>query len=585
MHKKFWVIHLTLVVSLALLTQTHAVGAEDENWRPPAPTSLNHKSVTITDSIEAADTFSRLWAEGRPHASRYVCKSIEDPGCSSAPTFNYQAILPVCATTSQSNCVESIASGRVGTALTEGSFVSYNVSDHPNNFRAEEDLGLITNSNPSIWSLSASPHSAGFEYTVAVGIKGYVNSRIQGSGNRVVVSSESDLFGFIVPTRRVLDAGSELAKCIQAPTSALQSGVAANTRCAGSELRVNPALNIKCTFSLGNEDDCLSSVRFPSDQQFRVTIRLADEPVAWVHGRMTEPTISIVKRQGGEGVRLSVTALPAQVPVMHHGVDWLTASSATRKWWLEEAKRCDISRDCYAGGTNPEQPFSDMEKNFISMSVPPYGNFSIDVITDFKEATNDVSASQQSIWSFRTLPNRELVGTNRCIADGQGVKGVVTTNATAYVEGPPTFEDGSLNYRVAALHKLPSGEVFRGTYSLIVRSDVARCLYQFTDAPLKAEVSVVSDTGASSVVTTASREVDGWFTLNAANFTFSSPSIRVRLSQDKTQQSRVEEQEKTVPAVTTQSKKKRIVCIKGGRELRVFAVDPKCPKGFKVRKR
>lgn len=584
MRAKFKVAFTVSVLLFTLLSPFQAQGAGEEIWRAPTPTSLNYKSVTILDSVEAADTFSRLWAEGGSDFSRYVCRSIEDVNCATAPNFDYQSVLPVCTTQTQSDCVESIASGRLGSTLVDGSFVSYNVSEHPNNFRAEKGLGLIENSNPSIWSLPASPHQSGSQYTVAVGVKGYVNTRVEGSGKRVIQSFDSTLYGFIVPTRLVVDAGSELAKCVQATSSELRSGVKANTRCAGSELPVNPDLKVKCTFSFGNDDDCLSSVRFPTDSQYRLTIRLSSEPLAWVHGRMTDPTISIERDERSNGVRLSVSAMPTLVPVMHYGVDWSNAPAATKAWWTDQAKRCDRSRDCYAGGTNPEQPFSDIEKNSISMSVPPYGDFSIDVIKGLKDATNDSSVSQESIWSFRTLPSTELAGANKCIRDGQGVKGVVTTNATAYIEGPPTFEDDSLNYRVAALHKLSSGDIFRGTYSLIVRSDVARCLYQFTDAPIKAEVSVVSDKGESSFVTTASREVNGWFNLNAANFTFSAPSIKVKLSQERPVVSQPAQPEKNQPTVVTPTQKKRIVCIKGAKRVRVVDLEPKCPKGFKVRK-
>jgi len=97
-------------------------------------------------------------------------------------------------------------------------------------------------------------------------------------------------------------------------------------------------------------------------------------------------------------------------------------------------------------------------------------------------------------------------------------------------------------------------------------------------------VSVVSDKGESSFVTTASREVNGWFNLNAANFTFSAPSIKVKLSQERPVVSQPAQPEKNQPTVVTPTQKKRIVCNKGAKRVRVVDLEPKCPKGFKVRK-
>ena len=575
----------SLALCLALMAPVHGQEGIDENWRPPSPTSSNYKSVTITDSIKASDTFSRLWGQGTNTFYRYVCKSVDDVNCSTAEVFDFQSVLPVCTNSTQVNCVESVSSGSTANTLVDGSFISYTLSEHPNNFVADKRIGLIENSNPSIWSLPGSPHGAGNQYTVVVGVRGYVSTNMSSTGERIIQSADSTIYGFLVPTKLVVDAGSAMAKCVQAANSELKAGVIANTRCTGSELPVNPALNIKCTFSFGSDDDCLAPVKFPENTQYRISVRLAVEPLAWIHGRMTDPSISIESDQVSGEVRMTVTALPARVPVVHHGADWATATESTKDWWRNQAKKCDSSQDCFAGGTNPEAPFADIENSEISMSAPPYGNFPIDVIRGLKDDTKDTAATQQSIWSFRTLPGDELVGANRCIKDGKGVKGVVTTNATAYVQGPPVFEDGSLNYQVASLHKLSSGDVFRGTYSLIVRSDVARCLYGFTDAPIKAEVSVVSDGDQSSFVTTSSRELDGWFNLNVANFTFSTPSIKVRLSQEEAVVSKPSDTSSDETSRVQQSTaKKRVTCVKGAKKVRVLASAPKCPKGFKLRK-
>ena len=66
-----------------------------------------------------------------------------------------------------------------------------------------------------------------------------------------------------------------------------------------------------------------------------------------------------------------------------------------------------------------------------------------------------------------------------------------------------------------------------------MRSDVARCLYGFSNAPLQATVTVTYGGGEAKIATQNMTETDGWLKLNAAGFTFSAPTIRVKLSQPK----------------------------------------------------
>jgi hypothetical protein len=59
-------------------------------------------------------------------------------------------------------------------------------------------------------------------------------------------------------------------------------------------------------------------------------------------------------------------------------------------------------------------------------------------------------------------------------------------------------------------------------------------------------------------------EKDGWLHLAAYGFTFSSPTISVKLSQAK-----------------PLAKKTTITCVKGKLTKKVTAVGPKCPAGYK----
>jgi hypothetical protein len=122
-------------------------------------------------------------------------------------------------------------------------------------------------------------------------------------------------------------------------------------------------------------------------------------------------------------------------------------------------------------------------------------------------------------------------GSNPCLADKSRVLGIVSTNAMVYDGFEPRFSSGFLDYRVAGLHLMPDGVTpVIGTYDLVMRSETARCLYGFTNAPVSATVTITG-TGNLNVATTLVSERNGWLQLAAYGFTFSEKGIRVALTQ------------------------------------------------------
>ena len=139
----------------------------------------------------------------------------------------------------------------------------------------------------------------------------------------------------------------------------------------------------------------------------------------------------------------------------------------------------------------------------------------------------------------------------------------------------PKFVDGFLNYRVTGFHFAADGVTPNlGTYDLLMRSDAARCLYGFSNAPVSATVSITGADGATNVATTVVSERDGWLKMKAAGFTFSEKNIKLKI----TQAAEVENKVATPVAVV---KKTTITCVKGKVTKKVTAVKPACPSGFK----
>jgi hypothetical protein len=143
-----------------------------------------------------------------------------------------------------------------------------------------------------------------------------------------------------------------------------------------------------------------------------------------------------------------------------------------------------------------------------------------------------------------------------------------------YIDGPPTYKDGTLDYKVASTHYEADGTtVFKGTYELIMSSALARCIYKFTSAPISATVSITSENGEANAATTVISEKNGWLKLGAYGFTFSSPTVRVKLMQ--------EAPVAVVTAKPVAMKKSSITCVKGKISKKVTAIKPKCPTGYK----
>jgi hypothetical protein len=196
------------------------------------------------------------------------------------------------------------------------------------------------------------------------------------------------------------------------------------------------------------------------------------------------------------------------------------------------------------------------------------------------------TSASPSTWTFNSLPPWELKDANACIRDSTDLVGFVTTNAAVYSAGPPAFnkELESLDYKVIAPHYTASGEVFKGTYDLRIRASVARCIYGFTNAPIQASISIIGEDGSAQVATQTINEVDGWLSLSANGFTYSSPTISVKLRQEAPVVAPTPTPTETptaVPTATPPSKKRTIKCIMGKKVRTVSALTPKCPAGYR----
>ncbi len=559
-----------LALGFAFSSQIAVAAQEDEQWKKPLNFTTGYHEVLFEEGIAPLDVFPHLWGEGS--FGRRICKSTSDGECVKATTFAYTAIFPICTETKTLDCVESLEAVLSNGTVEKAKFVRYSAPTHENLFEPDVVRGIPQTATPSLWQFPTLKHSKGDLFVVDMGINGN-----QQYSNRTVAHTK-DLFGYISPAS-VLKGGNihKYEYCRQGPTD---SNGNTNTQCIITPETTSEA---RCFMSLEENNDCLMRVSFPEDTKFRLTARLSSEPVAWLHGRMVNPNISI-EPLTGEAVKLVVEAGSTRVPVLYQGGQWNSLSKEAKEFWTY----CRISGDncgtiAAADETGNMNYSADEDKSYKSSLMRNYGTVALYALNTFSKLVGDKANAVPSTWSFHALSANEMAKASACISDGKGLKGIVTTNSTTYSEGPPSFSKGNLEYSVASPHFAPDGKtVLQGSYNLVMRSDIARCFYNFSSAPINASISVINSDGSAQIATTVVNEKNGWLSLAANGFTYSSPTVKVKLTQSKDVATPTPTPTPTPSASAKPAAKAvTITCIKGKTSKKVTAVKPKCPTGYK----
>lgn len=300
---------------------------------------------------------------------------------------------------------------------------------------------------------------------------------------------------------------------------------------------------------------CGRRVGMDDDVRFALVLHLSPQLTGWLGGRLNNPSIQVetlnnkVDRLTVAGEAMNVNMVGATVPYSSAPADLLT----------------------YMRKTNPGCPVDQ-----CNVGIESSGPHTFDYLEKWKPFTKDSASRTIPYWSISSRGNSINPSCNK----SGGFVGLVTTNATAYQREMPALDGSEISYKVAGTHFMSDGMTLtKGSYNLLLRSDVARCVYGFSSAPIKASVSIVSDSDVQSVATEVVNEKNGWLYLAANGFHFSQPSIKIQLSQESSQL--------PAPEVTTQaapkapSKKITITCAKGKLKKKITAAKPACPTGYK----
>lgn len=420
------------------------------------------------------------------------CNSTTTETCKGSASKNLviYTMLPVCGAQVE-NCIESLSVYKVGAEPTVATYVKNTAGV---SFPADPGIGSPAGSTPSIWDAPSAPNAAGSTKYVAIAALRwtYQNNKLK-------------LQSFSARVEPVIEKTGQNYKPMEIQFRTRNGKTFTNHDNGDS------SMNAECVATDTNY--CASRVKFAADTRVGLKLKLSKKVTGWLHGRMGKPNISISSIDA-EFNSVNVDASPVEVPQLYTTVELKKQSGR-----LQEALDASPS----TGGIWGKGTWRHYAAN---------GFYSVYLTRELADDAKDTAANVVTAWTVDSL--RDVDTGNKCLDSNSKLVGLVTTNAMAYSGSAPSWKSGFLNYEVAGTHYLPDGKTLaEGTYDLTIRSDVARCMYGFSKAPISATISVVGGSGEKKVATTTVSEKNGWLKLAAYGFTFSAPKIRVKLTQKK----------------------------------------------------
>ena len=559
---------LAAAIMLASLLQSHAAeaGAKIPSTVPGLGLLLE-ENFDLSSMPDVAITMN----DQNDTSKSLICSSVDDPLCTEAIRVMIIQHLPACVEDSTYACVSEVWAIDATGKKTIG---TYSVS-LPN--KSAYDRGPIeamelpaVRGIGALWNIPGVINSGGEDnYFVSVKNNIWLDKATGTPLRTVKANYYGNISAAISPVQKV--AGDYRAN---KATDKRDGGVAWGSMGVSQ----TPAKE-RCVVT--DTGVCQVTRDFPAGYRFGLTIKIGSKLSGWFHGRIALPNIST--KPWKDGVELTVEAEPVKISTLNFTVPNAQIPEAVRKIIFTD-KEFGVS-----GG--PDGSIQTMG----GLSDPD----TMELMNAFLPAIGDKATRTTGYWSYSALNAWNQPAIQKC-SDGTGdLAGVVTTNALTYSAGPPTFnkDTGSLEYKVASPHFEASGAEASGSYDLVLKSDVARCIYGFSKAPIKAEISITSQDGAKKVATTIVNESNGWLNLSARGFTFSSPTIQVKLSQEApapvptptptvvaTPEPTPTPVEVAAPAPILKpvaAKKITITCVKGKTIKKVTAIKPTCPAGYK----
>jgi hypothetical protein len=556
-------------------TLSHAADPVDEQFQSLAMPGANSLGFQANESnfskTEVSSWFNFTTDDGTPTGKVTkiaICNTGTEAGCEFSVYAMYRAVLPACIDAADTNCLSEItavdASGKSLKVNPLSTFPTLRYED----FAGDPNQGVPRGSGAVLVSIPEAPHAGGDNYLMKLTV---TSNRTPQSGGVYGVPSISASMMAV----KIVEGNFQGNRTETNTASYLRaSGISVRgfTDLAPGE-QPDPRYQA-CVMS--STKQCALPYGLPQDISFGFSARFSFYLTGWLHGRMRDASIKLEKKSDKESL-LTVSARPIKVPVLDvvKNVDDLPDSLLAHFApldWAGETLRYPLATSAQGTRVDTNEKTRAGLKNLSFKFINTrFDSYSMKDFLQWLPVAGDKAAALPTQWRISTMTDRGSGVVQECLNKSNTLAGLVTTNATMYLDGPPTYDasQGSLDYKVAATHYEADGKTeFKGSYELLMSSTVARCIYKFTNAPVKASVSVTSENGEPNIATVVVNEKNNWLTLGAYNFTFSSPTVSVKLTQDK-------------PQVVTPPKPviKKITCVKGKVTKKIVA--SKCPAGYK----
>jgi hypothetical protein len=581
--KNYKKIIAALVATFALATTGIAQGVEvpgEQFVLANPPTSDRYTGVNLADDNSAKNTYSSLeafTATGTSRESsiltRQTCSAVGAPGCEASKYFQYNAQLGMCDSTLNTNCAVRVFARDGSGNEVEGKFVKSFPGKTEFSYAGDSSIGLPAGTSPFIVDFPTHPHAGGTLYLVALyltGSRGFNEQQFSVENFSTGIFAVSIVDGRFSMARPADQAGTRPDHKVGGRQS-----TAGGFNMDQSSTRRSACVQTSLT-------QCLLPWTLPINTTFGFTVKLHEKITGWLHGRLTDAEAIISQSVDGDQL-LTISGKPALVPGIYGWFKKDAYPTPLKNFYSSQDQR---SVDSNGLGWPKPGDESSMGSDGLPWSIMKegfgYNEGGFKETLAWIDALGDKAAYAQTVWSAKSMNNQY----QQCLKGSETLSGIVSTNSTMYIGSPPSFNQANqtLDYKVISPHFLPDGTEFKGSYDLLIRSSIARCIYGFSSAPISATISVISSDGTAQIATTLVREKDGWLSLSAKNFTFSSPTINVKLTQEKAIEATPTPTPTPAPSVAAKPISKKsttITCVKGKTTKKVAGSKPVCPAGYK----
>jgi len=258
---------------------------------------------------------------------------------------------------------------------------------------------------------------------------------------------------------------------------------------------------------------CYQRIAFKSGLRFSLKLRLPKIISGWLNGRLDKP-IAYTGAYDDNYFHLFVEADPLEEIVAGK---WLP-QNADVKDYLRESKR--------------DQTAAPGQRNMDVAGVDPDDQMAFGSYKKLEKYLDDKALTTSLTWRLNTTSGGSQNFAQRCSAI-EGVQGIVTSNAAVYEPGSPQWSEseGALLYRVAAPHYKEDGKTTNtGRYAFAMKEELIKCVYGLQTLPSYASMEITyDDTGKNTVASVSLGTKNGWVHLASNNFTYSAPTLKVKL--------------------------------------------------------